>query len=385
MWHPLGVVLTEPSSLQPDTRTAESAPVTGFGSAAPVAIPRPADRDADAVAVEPRDLRDLVDPALDRMERRALGEERPVPLPWSNVSAALEGGLWGGTLVTLVGDTGTGKTQWALQAAVHAAEAGVPVCYLSPDAGAEQIVARLVALKAGRRWSDVFAGRTGREDVAALREAYADVLKGIPFHVMEPGSDRTTPPRTRALGEWMRRRYPQEKPGTHPFLIVLDFVQMLGGARRDRDDLKDMMAQAAHEARQAARDLDAVVLFVSATARERRPDGDESIGIHRDRRSPAVLGRGNPARLVPGGKDGEVERASDTVLVLAQASRAGPASGRWATVWCAVAKNRAGGRAWCALRFDGSIFDEEPEEAAPPPPDLSAEAGPPAEDDRERA
>src|SRR6187431_3199338 len=51
---------------------------------------------------EPRALGSVLDDALARMERRARGEERPVPLPWSNVAAALGGGLWGGTLVTLV-------------------------------------------------------------------------------------------------------------------------------------------------------------------------------------------------------------------------------------------------------------------------------------------
>ena len=33
----------------------------------------------------------------------------------------------------------------------------------------------------------------------------------------------------------------------------------------------------------------------------------------------------------------------------------------WRRVWCAVAKNRSGGRAWCALRFNGSVFEEDVE------------------------
>lgn len=51
------------------------------------------------------------------------------------------------------------------------------------------------------------------------------------------------------------------------------------------------------------------MLFVSTTSRETRPSGDETIGIHRDRRQPSSLGRGNPARLVLGGKEtGDVDR-----------------------------------------------------------------------------
>src|SRR5207245_3327842 len=105
--------------------------------APPAPPPSPPPRDGFE---EPRALGSVLDDALERMERRARGDERPIPLPWSNVSAALGGGLWGGTLVTLVGDTGTGKTQWALQAAIHAAEAGVPACYVAPDSGVDQMV-----------------------------------------------------------------------------------------------------------------------------------------------------------------------------------------------------------------------------------------------------
>jgi hypothetical protein len=62
---------------------------------------------------------------------------------------------------------------------------------------------------------------------------------------------------------------------------------------------------------------------------------------------------------VLGGKEtGDVERESDTVLVLAQEPRkAKRPAAQWTRVWCAVAKNRSGARAWCALRFNGTCFD----------------------------
>jgi replicative DNA helicase len=306
---------------------------------------------------EPRALGTVLDDALERMERRARGDERPIPLPWSNVAAALGGGLWGGTLVTLVGDTGTGKTQWALQAAVHAAESAVPVCYVAPDSGVDQTVARIVSLKARRKWSDLYVGRSGGEVLDEVRSVHGQAMKDLPFHVVGGTSGRSAP-RTREIAEWMRRRYPETHPGARPFLLVLDFVQLLGGAR-EKDDVGQMMARAAYEARLAARALDAVMLLVSTTSRETRPGGDDTIGIHRDRRQPSSLGRGNPARLVLGGKEtGEVEKESDVVIVLAQEPwKSRRPAGRWTRVWCAVAKNRSGPRAWCALRFNGTCFD----------------------------
>ena len=327
---------------------------------------------------EPRALGSVLDDALARMERRARGEERPVPLPWSNVAAALGGGLWGGTLVTLVGDTGTGKTQWALQAAIHAAESGLPVCYVAPDSGVDQIVARIVALKTGRKWSDLYVGRSGREVLEQVRTTHAAPMKDLPFHVVGGAGGRSAP-RTREIAEWMRHRYPEEHLGERPFLVVLDFVQLLGGAR-EKESLGEMMGRAAYEARQVARERSAAILLVSTTSRETRPGGDETIGIHRDRRQPSSLGRGNPGRLVLGGKEtGEVERESDTVLVLAQEpwkTRRPP--GKWTRVWCAVAKNRSGARAWCALRFNGTCFDVDRDFAGPV-------EEPPSPEDEERA
>jgi replicative DNA helicase len=327
---------------------------------------------------EPRALGSVLDDALARMERRASGDERPVPLPWSNVAAALGGGLWGGTLVTIVGDTGTGKTQWALQAAIHAAEAGVPVCYVAPDSGVDQMVARIVSLKASRKWSDLYVGRSGGEVLEQVRSAHAAAMKGLPFHVAG-GSGGRSAPRTREIAEWMRQKYPEEHLGERPFLLVLDFVQLLGGAR-EKENLGEMMGRVAYEARQVARERNAAILLVSTTSRETRAGGDETIGIHRDRRQPSSLGRGNPGRLVLGGKEtGDVERESDTVLVLAQEpwkSKRPP--GKWTRVWCAVAKNRSGARAWCALRFNGTAFDVDREFAGPV-------EEPPAPEDEARA
>lgn len=233
------------------------------------------------------------------------------------------------------------------------------------------MVARIVSLKARRRWSDLYVGRSGQEVLGDVRSAHAQAMKGLPFHVVGGVAGRAAP-RTREIAEWMRRKHPEEHPGSQAFLLVLDFVQLLGGAR-EKQELAEMMARTAREARQAARELDAVVLLVSATSRETRPGGDETIGIHRDRRQPISLGRGNPARLVLGGKEtGDVERESDTVIVLAQEQRkTRHASGRWTRVWCAVAKNRSGPRAWCALRFNGTCFDvdrEAPVLADEPPP-----------------
>src|SRR5258707_977295 len=80
-------------------------------------------------------------------------------------------------------------------------------------------------------------------------------------------------PRTREIAEWMRRTYAEAHPGERPFLLVLDFVQLLGGAR-EKENVDEMVGGAAYDAHQVARDWSAAVLLVSTTSRETRPGGD---------------------------------------------------------------------------------------------------------------
>jgi hypothetical protein len=70
--------------------------------------------------------------------------------------------------------------------------------------------------------------------------------------------------------------------------------------------------------------------------------------------------------VLAGKETGDVERESDTVLVLAQEPwKPKRPAGKWTRVWCAVAKNRSGARAWCALRFNGTCFDVDRDLAGP--------------------
>jgi RecA/RadA recombinase len=330
--------------------------------------PARARKGGKAQPLQPRELGAVLDDALVRMRRRAEGKEKAIPLPWRGLAEALGGGFWAGTSVTLVGDTGCGKTQWALQVALHAAASGIPVCYVASEPGVDQVAPRLLAIKAGHRWSDLYVGKTDPATLETIRRDYTDTLKGLPFHLLPGKASRPGEPGSRAVAEWMRDRYKETAPGSRPILVVQDFVELVSGAGRDQEEFNELMGRVAQEARQAAREHDATVLIVSSTSREQRLNDEGSIGIHHERRQPRGLGRGNPARLLLTGKNaGDLERESDTVLVLAAEPEPRPAGVRadeerkWSRVWCAVAKNRSGGRAWCALRFNGNAYEEDEE------------------------
>jgi replicative DNA helicase len=324
--------------------------------------------------VTPKDLGAVLDHTLDRMARRAHGDERPVPVPWANVAQALGSGFWGGTSVALLGDSGTGKTQFSLQASLYAAESGVPICYVALQSPEDQVAARLLALRAGRNWAALYTGRDGGADVEELRRTHAQAIRALPIHIVGGSAGRWSYHNVRAVSAWMRARYPEETAGSRPFMVVVDTVQLVSGPERDMNP-RDVVERTAHEARLVARELGAVVMLVSSTARESDPrlQGDavdERIGFKRDRRRNPILGRGNPARLARGKDPGDLEQRCDTVLVLAL--EPGPAQKPWTPAWCAVAKNRAGSRAWCALRFDGCRFETDEESPRTEPTEPAA-------------
>jgi len=301
---------------------------------------------------------------LDRLRARADRREVPIPLPWPNVSRELGGGLWPGMYV-LVGNTGSGKSQWALQAGLHAAHAGIPVLYVGLELGRTDLVARLVGLISGRKWSRLYLGADPSElaDVEASCARELAALERVPFHL------ETAPPHGWDYRELarearaMRELYPEGEPGSRPFLVVLDFLQLVTSPEGAREDLRERIGRAAYAGRAVARDFGASVLLVSSTAREHYGALSGEPSRTNTRAKGPALGAGNPARLVGLGKEsGELEYACDGALVLAAEpwpDKTPPMDGT--RVWLALAKMRAkpeGSTGWAPLRFDGGRFRE---------------------------
>src|SRR5262245_32082547 len=69
---------------------------------------------------------DLIASTSSLIARISSGAEAPVPTGFGQLDAQLDGGLWPGVHV-LVGGTGGGKTQLAMQSALSVATAGIPV------------------------------------------------------------------------------------------------------------------------------------------------------------------------------------------------------------------------------------------------------------------
>lgn len=302
----------------------------------------------------------FLDEAITRMERRHSKQERPVIVPWKGLADALGGGWWPGMYV-IVGNTGSGKSQLTLQAALWAARAHTPVLYIGLELGRVDLTARLLGLMTkDEKWSELYLGTSPR--LGSLRSTYAEQLaelRELPFHLDIGGpfgwSYSELPARVRA----MRELYPEtDGPGSRPMLVVLDFLQLVSSPEGVREELRERIGRAAYVGRAVARDYDAAVLMVSSTSREHYGKLDASLsdkdakGKSKDDVEPSLVA------LVGLGKDsGEVEYAADAVLALRrQAGARGAKDG--APIRLAVAKGRAVTPSWVDLRFNGSRFSE---------------------------
>jgi hypothetical protein len=278
------------------------------------------------------------------------------------MNAPLGGGLWPG-LHVFVGNTAAGKTQWCLQAAVHAASAGTPVLYVALEAGDVEFVARCLGLVAGTYWSPLYHGR--HDGLRHLIDTHAPALEALPLHVLfgppHGWHYDTLPDEVQAL----RETYPEATPGARPLLVILDFLQIVG-ATDTHEDLRERIGRAAYVGRAVARTHNAAVLLASSTAREhylaltgRKRGKSGALETEKEK-----LGEGSPIRFVGLGKEsGEIEFAADTVLVLTQEPWEDNTPPRGGTVChLALAKVRAGTPAWVELRFDGRAFTEPREE-----------------------
>ena len=333
------------------------------------------ERRADEFASFTAPIGGALDRAFDLMERRADGRDKPVPLPWPKVDLVLGGGLWRG-LHILVGNTGSGKSQWALQAALHAAQAGVPALYIGLELDDESLATRVAGLHTKRKWSRLMLGEGKDGEVAKVREECAKLAE-LPLYLETAGPNgwdyEDLKPRAQALLE----RYPGPAEYTadnpaRPALVVLDFLQIMSGKG---DDLRQLIKRACYAGRAIAQQHNVAVLMVSSTARENYKRLDNVPPNYKGNTTKPPdwwqpLGTGHPGRLIGLGKEsGEVEYAADSVLVLGNDREAGLIGGEWSTKHLAVAKLRAqsdkpgakkiGG--WVEMLFNGGRFMEREE------------------------
>ena len=305
-------------------------------------------------------LASFVPKTMEQLQQTVNGKIRPVPVPWPRLAHRLDGGLWRG-LTILVGSTGTGRTQFAIQIVKCAASEGIPVLYLSFDTGLTgtdlclrmleahtQTPVRRLAKRIGKAAKD---GSTILEsDLEQLRAA-DDRFDELPLELVRTVTDPEWEKLIEAVAERILELHSND---AHPALLVVDFLQVMGMARPEAE-LRRVIGELAYRYGKLAEQLNVAVLCISSTAR-----GSYARQAGRDK--DYELGKSDPSELVGSGKEsGEIEYAAPNVLVLCRKrakDRSRPADDQH---WLAIAKFREGTEGWVPFRFHGTHFDELPD------------------------
>jgi replicative DNA helicase len=326
--------------------------------------------------------------AFDVMHARADGRQRPIRTPWASLDSKLAGGWWPG-LYTLASATGAGKTQWALQCAIHVARSfirehqeqmeecarhGLPppegperVAYIALELGDVELVARMLGLMAADagvtaeelgarhpiRWSSLYFGKVPKA-LHGIADRFGAELESLPLHVETAD----------AIG-WSYMDLRAIALDYQPRFLVLDYSQLVSPpAENRREELRQTIGNVAKVARDLARKRGMTILALSSTSRANygTVDGashDPDAGGGKKNAAPP-LGEGDAARLIGLGKEsGEIEFTADVVLALARERNSDPTAER--PMWLAIAKGRGFPTGWVKMRFDGSRFTEDTE------------------------
>lgn len=295
---------------------------------------------------------------MKRLRARRAGIEKQIKIPWPELEQATGGGLWAEEMLIIVANTASGKTQLALQLALHAARHGAPCLYIGLELKRLDSYARVLGLMSGEKWSRYYHGSKDA-NLEAADALYGPELEKLPFHMAFAPPRRGWRPADLAprLAR-LRKLYPLDTdangkpiPGSRPILVVLDFLQLVGGEERE---LRERIGNAAYAFKATAEEFESAIILISSTARA-------NYAVLAGGKDPSTIGTDDPTQYVGTGKEsGDQEYACDYEWTLHKAPWVDGKPPKDGTViHVGISKVRArseGASDWVKLSFDGSQF-----------------------------
>ena len=270
-------------------------------------------------------------------------------------SLAKLAGPWTPDLVAiLVGATGRGKSAMAIQVAEGVARVGAPVLFASAEMSAEEVLARLLAVRSKGDERGLVSARAvldGRCVERDFRKALAELVADCPgFYAWAPTSATRT-------GDDLDRmaRAVSAAHGDRPPFVAVDYLQrfkgnVLGGAGDRRAEVAALSGQLRDLSRPGLNWPGAAVLALSSTARGEGSGNYKVLGSAWALRE-AFL---NPGESLEGlGKEtGEIEY--DAPIVLVMTSDRSPDPRTPGPAFVAIVKARHGSHGGVRFWFRGA-------------------------------
>lgn len=203
-------------------------------------------------------VRDIVYDAIERIEflYQNRGNITGIPTHFYDLDRMLNG-LQKSDLVIIAARPAMGKTSFCLNIAQNAAlKSGIPVAVFSLEMSKEQLVTRMLTSEAMVDQHRVRAGELTDEDWLRLTEV-AGILAKAPIYIDDTPGLSIRELRARA------RRLKQER---NIGLVIIDYLQLLGGSRRVESRQQEI-SEISRSLKGLAKELDVPVLALSQLSR----------------------------------------------------------------------------------------------------------------------
>jgi KaiC/GvpD/RAD55 family RecA-like ATPase len=190
------------------------------------------------------------------------GERRAIPWPWPMVTAGTQA-LLPGSVTLIVGDPGSGKSLWMLEALAWWHDACVPcACYAMESTRADHL-RRALAQRVGASWlTEIEETQRRSDEVWAHHAEHAGWLDRFGRTLHTPGDEALTLP---ALAAWIEQR-----AGEGARVICIDPISIAETGPRPWDDAREFLRTAKRIVERAGASL----ILVTHPAKTRgRPAG----------------------------------------------------------------------------------------------------------------
>ena len=226
-------------------------------------------------------IRDMLPTMVSQIESLSQRGEGITGIP-SNFKALdhFTSGWQNSDLIILAARPSMGKTALALNFAENAAmRYGIPVAFFSLEMSKEQLLLRLISSRANIEQTSLRNGRLKGDEWIKLVDAAAELEKA-PIYVDDNPLINVAEVRSKA------RRLKMEADLQ---MIVLDYIQLMQGDRRGRENRQQEISEISRSLKALARELNIPVIALSQLSREvERGSGERRPGLHHLRESGAL-------------------------------------------------------------------------------------------------
>lgn len=195
--------------------------------------------------------------AVERITNQDNGAMRGYPTKHKYLDNIL-GGLQKSDLIVLAARPSVGKTAFAIDLALRAAEQGIPVGLFSMEMSIDQVVDRFIASRAGVSLWNLRTGKLSHDEDDFLRITTAcDELKALPIYV-----DDSSSPNILQMRAMARRLQANHGLG----LLVVDYLQLMT-SRRSYESPVQQVTEISRGLKGLAKELNIPILALSQLSR----------------------------------------------------------------------------------------------------------------------